>query len=404
MSQWGQNQGNRPNAGYGASSQWGAPNTPPQQWTPAGQWGQQPPGWAPPQGQQPWAPPGAQRPAWSPNNAGWQAPQQQRPVTGYGSNLGVPGAQPPKRRGGSNILKLVLFVIGGFIVAMGAFSLFSNTDDPVVNPPGEYENENYQVPQVDQNPPEIPIPETYTEATQWLTENPIYDVNVAVPVRCEATPINLAQASRSELQTHLNELTGCLMRVFGPALEDAGYIPVRPSVTIYTSTVNTKCGTMPMQNAAYCSADQQVYYAADLPSIVPPDLQGVNYVVESVIAHEFAHAIQGRTGILISEAAWEQRSDDATANSLSRRLEVQADCWAGQFIESVGQSVGIDQNGGQELSDLFYSIGDDVLSGDPNYDGNHGRGQTRQNWFMEGYGTTLMGSCNTFEVGDDQVR
>lgn len=393
MSQWGQqNPRYRPDAGYSASNQWGAPSNA-QQWAPQQQWGApQPPQWAPPRGQQTWAP----------NNAAWQ--QAQRPPANYGYNLGVPGGRPPKRGGASNILRLVLFMIGGFAVAMVAFSLFSSTDDPVVTPPGEYQNEDYQVPQVDTNPPEIPIPETYTQATEWLTNNSIYDASIAVPVRCEATPIDLNNASHAELQTHLNELTGCLMRVFGPALEQAGYIAVRPSVTIYTSPVNTKCGKMPTANAAYCSADQQIYYAADLPTIVPPDLRSTNYVVESVIAHEFAHAIQGRTGILISGAAWEQRSDDATANSLSRRLEVQADCWAGQFIESVGQSVGVDANGAQQLSELFYSIGDDVLTGDSTYDGNHGQGATRRAWFLEGYGTTLMGSCNSFTVGDAQVR
>ncbi|WIY82270.1 neutral zinc metallopeptidase [Propionimicrobium sp. PCR01-08-3] len=410
MSQWGQqNQGNRPNTGFGPSNQWGAPRQPAQQWAPAPQWsppsnrpqqwspGQQ---WGAPRPQAGWAPPAG--PAWTPNNAGWQATQQ-RPPANFGYNMGVPGGPAPRKRG-SSVLKLVLFVIGGFVLAMVAFSVFSQTDDPVQNPPAEYQNEDYQVPEVDTSPPEIPMPETYSEAQEWLTTNSIYDQGVAVPVRCEATPIDLMNASQAELENHLNEFTGCLMRVFGPTLEQAGYQAVRPSVTIYTTSVNTKCGEMPMQNAAYCAADQQVYYAADLPEIVPADLQGVNYVVESVIAHEFGHAIQARTGILISEVAWEQNSDEATANNFSRRLEVQADCFAGEFIQSVGYSVGVDDTSAQELSELFYSIGDDVLTGDPNYDGNHGHGDTRQAWFMAGYQNSLLSSCNTFTVGDAEVK
>lgn len=396
MSQWGQNQANRPQVGYGSSNRWDAPSRPAQQWTPGGQW-------APPHAQQGWAPPRGPQ-TWAPNNTSWQATQYKRPSAGYGYQQPIPGGRQPKRRGGSQILTLLLFAIGGVIVVLIALSLLGPADDPVITPPGEYENESYQVPNVDQNPPEIPVPATYAEATQWLTDNPVYNASIAVPVRCEAHPIDLNAASRAGLQAHFNELTGCLMRVFGPALEDAGYFAVRPSVTIYTSPVNTKCGTMPMQNAAYCSADQQVYYAADLPTIVPQELRHVDYAVESVIAHEFAHAIQGRTGILISEAAWEQRSDDATADNLSRRLEVQADCWAGQFIQAVGESVGIDQDEAHALSNLFYSIGDDVLTGDPNYVGNHGHGRSRQTWFLEGHETTLMGACNTFVVGDDEVR
>ena len=107
---------------------------------------------------------------------------------------------------------------------------------------------------------------------------------------------------------------------------------------------------------------------------------------------------------MISSAAWEQNSNKAVANEYARRLEVQADCWTGQFISSVGYSVGIDQNGVTELSELYYNIGDDVLTGDPNYDGNHGRGENRQGWFMEGSGSTSMGTCNTYIAPASEVR
>lgn len=324
--------------------------------------------------------------------------QQRQPFPGY------PGPAMPPRRGGMSPLKLIILLIGGVLVAMVLISLLSDADNPVNTPPADYQNENYQVPRVDTNPPELPMPQTYGEATQWLTSSPIYSSQIAVPVRCEANPIDLQNASNAALQEHFNELTGCLMRVFGPPIEQAGYVPVRPSVTIYTSPVSTRCGQMKMNNAAYCAADQQVYYASDLPRIVPTELRGVNYVVESVIAHEFAHAIQARTGILISEAAWEQQSEEAIANNFSRRLEVQADCWAGQFIHSVGYSVGIDEQSMQQLSLLFHSIGDDELTGDPNVEGNHGHGATRQQWFLAGTTSTSMGACNSFTVPDDQVR
>lgn len=300
---------------------------------------------------------------------------------------------------------MLVIAIGAIILGMVLVSfLTKGPERPPDVPPAEYQNENYQVPPVDQAPPPLPMPQTYGEAADWLINNAIYNSEIAVPVRCEATPIDLRSASNSALQRHFNELTGCLMRVFAPAIEDAGYIAVRPSVTIYTSPVKTKCGTMPRLNAAYCAADQQVYYAADLPDLVPQELQAVNYVVESVIAHEFAHAIQARTGVLISEAAWEQNSTEPEANALSRRLEVQADCWAGQFINSVGHSVGVDANGVQQLSLLFHSIGDDQLTGDPNIEGNHGRGESRRAWFLDGTSSTLMGTCNSFTATEDRIR
>ena len=41
---------------------------------------------------------------------------------------------------------------------------------------------------------------------------------------------------------------------------------------------------------------------------------------------------------------------------------MQADCWSGQFINSVGQSVGLGENDVENLSLLFFSIGDDQLT------------------------------------------
>ncbi len=273
MSQWGQ-QGQR----HGAPTQWrNQPN----------QWGTAP----------------RQQVTWSPQTS-------PMPHPGYGGGYG----RPPARRGGSgSALRMLILAIGAIIAGMVVISMLSSVDDPggpVVTEPGQYQNEEYQVPPVDTNPPDLPMPTTYGEASQWLVDNPVYNANVSMPVRCEAQPIDLLNASKAELEDHFNELTGCLMRVFGPSLESVGFIPVRPSVTVYSSEINTRCGTMPRMNAAYCSADQQVYYASDLPQIIPADLRNTNYVVESVIAHEFAHAIQGRTGILISSAAWEQNSNE----------------------------------------------------------------------------------------------
>lgn len=314
----------------------------------------------------------------------------------------------PQRRpnGLSNALKWAGLAILAIFVATTIANLFSNTDDTGIQgrQNTQYQNEDYQVPPVDQNPKALPEPDNYTQATQWMEQNSFYDVTVARPVRCEVAAIDLASASNSQLEQHLNDYLSCLMRVWGPALESAGYVAVRPSVTVYDTTIRTRCGKMPKMNAAYCSADQQVYYASDLPRIIPSQLKNTPFIVESVLAHEFSHAIQGRTGILYSEAAWQQNSDQVTADNFSRRTEVQADCWAGMFNASVAQSLNISEEDQQQISTLFFSIGDDQLTGDPSIAGNHGHGDTRQSWYLTGVSNTLAGACNTYVVPDDQVK
>ncbi len=302
------------------------------------------------------------------------------------------------------LIPIAIFLITSFLdLTGGATEPPRNPTEPA-GQTSEYQNEDYQVPGVNPAPPDVPMPETYGEARTWMEDNPIYRQDIAVPVRCDISAVNLMNSSVGQLQDHMNELMGCLMRVFGPPMEQAGYTPVRPSVTVYTTQIQTPCGAMPMQNAAYCMADQQVYYAANLPNIVPPQLQSADFVVESVMAHEFAHAMQARTGILISEMAWQQQVDKATALELSRRTEVQADCWTGQFMQSVAQSVGLSEPDEAAIGQLFYAIGDDSLTSNPDVVGNHGRGATRQAWYQQGLRNTSMGACNSFTPASNQVR
>ena len=49
------------------------------------------------------------------------------------------------------------------------------------------------------NPPTIPIPQTFDEAEQWLTENAVYGQTAPAPVRCEVPAIDVARASDAVL-------------------------------------------------------------------------------------------------------------------------------------------------------------------------------------------------------------
>ena len=60
------------------------------------------------------------------------------------------------------------------------------------------------------------------------------------------------------------------------------------------------------------------------------------------MAHEFGHALQARTAILISAHALGQESNSKGAElECMRRLETQADCFSGMFIRAVSQSIGV---------------------------------------------------------------
>lgn len=304
------------------------------------------------------------------------------------------------------LLLALLGLCGVFVVGIVVASVLHPVG-PNPNPgPTTQQEEKYTPPPADMNPPKLPAPETYGEATDWMQKNKIYGASISVPNRCSfLSQIDASTASVSELQSHIEELTACLMKVWQEPVTKTGFVLPRPPATVYTTPLNTACGKLDEINASYCGADQRIYYSAKLYRIVPGDLQHARFLMDLILAHEFGHTIQARTGISISEMAWEQKVSKSEANVYSRRLEQQADCLAGMFTQAVGPAHGLSGQDLAKLATVIYDIGDDVLSGNPSIDSGHGSGKNRQSWFTKGLtGSTSVGQCNTFTAPASTVR
>jgi predicted metalloprotease len=360
------------------------------------QWGNQPP-WARGGAQPQWGQGGGQwnRPAFGqvPQRQPFGAPQRQ-PYFAPPGQFGPPPRR--KKRGRGLLFALMLLGLIAFVSVVGTNALTPTSDVA-------FQNDDYKVPPPDKSPPALPLPETYEQAEQFVTSNPVYRQTAPIPVRCNAQPINIASAGDAQLKAHFESLMECLVRFWQPPVEDAGFQIVRPTVTIYGRDVTTKCGTSKV-NAFYCSADQQVYFSNLLPQAVPI-VQRNKWAADVVMAHEFGHAVQARTAILISANALGQNSGNkSTELELSRRLETQADCFSGMFTRGVSVSLGIKQSDLQGIEATYVAVGDDTLTQDPNVQGNHGLAKSRQYWGDTGLGTSDVGACNTFTANKSLVR
>jgi len=396
-------------------------------------WGAPPP----PRRGTPWPPPQQYRAPQQYRVPQQRAPQQWPPRQQWSA---PPPPRPPKRSGLGNIVRVVMAVVAIIMIANvvrgflddaraqiprlpGTPSAPSEPSEPTgpFNPPrpdapapapqvpgdptSPYRNEDYTPPGIDRNPPPVPGPRNMDAAGRLVRGNPLYDEQVPTPTNCRMAAMDVRTASASEKQDHFNELMGCLMTVFAEPVEQAGFTMPRPPVVVYNRPIKTACGDFSEVNAAYCTGDQRVYYANSLLRAFPPQVAGAPYAAEMILAHEFGHAIQARTAILVSGKYLEQdaRSERA-AMDLSRRTEVQADCLAGQYVRSVAQSQGLGEGELGRLSDLAYNLGDDVLSGRPGWSGGHGTGNARQDWFDRGLGSDAIGACNAFVASEDEVR
>jgi len=263
-----------------------------------------------------------------------------------------------------------------------------------------YANEKYSPPTPDLSPPAVPTVTSADHAGQVTKDNAIYAETITAPTRCVLPTVDLATAPEPEIETYLNDVVGCLMAVWIDPVTKAGFQLPRPPVTVYSTPITTGCGKLGTNNAYYCMADQRIYYATDIVDDIPADVLKGRLVVETIIAHELGHAVQARTGILPAGDYLQYVSTSVDEyNELSRRTELQADCFSGLFIRSVAASVGITQRDLALIAESARVIGDDAGATSRT----HGRGSNRQYWTQLGMASTSIRVCNTFVVSSDEV-
>lgn len=292
--------------------------------------------------------------------------------------------------------------------ALLAYAFFSQPGDDQVA--SDYQNEDYAVPRIDGEVSQIPLPQYESDIAVWLEDNPLYEQQLASPVRCQVAPLgDPAALSDSALQTRMRGYVECLTRVWGPALEAAGHEAYQPTLYVYPADgqVTTSCGTEESFNAFYCGADQNLYLAADVLRVLPAKEARAPEAFDLIIAHEYGHAVQGRSGLF---AAFQYMAQDASSESgameTSRRAELQADCFAGAAINSLAEGMGMDDTGRARVAEISYEIGDDRLAQRFNQDfteGDHGSAANRRAWAERGLSGDSLASCNTFVAPVSQV-
>ncbi|WP_454788327.1 neutral zinc metallopeptidase [Mycolicibacterium lutetiense] len=199
-------------------------------------------------------------------------------------------------------------------------------------------------------------------------------------------------------ETFYQAILQCLENAWKPLLAAAGFEIRRPTLSVPTGDVmTTPCGTYsanPGQNPArYCGSNDTLYMPlAGMPAEKYGD-QAIIYL--SMFAHEFGHHIQELTGTLSEEYKRTQAVGEQSAEGLelSRRKELQAQCFSGMFVASI-----IDTGGRFTVTDYQIAVDDNANRGDwdPNAPSNHGSSAHSVGWWDQGYRLNKIGECNTW--------
>lgn len=179
-----------------------------------------------------------------------------------------------------------------------------------------------------------------------------------------------------------------------------------PKLVLFSDAVNSACGfAQAAMGPFYCPADYKVYidlsFYRDLQERfkVPGD-----FAQAYVIAHEVGHHVQNLLGILPQVHRLRRQSNQAQANQLSVRLELQADCLAGVWANHADKARHILEHGDvDEALNAASSIGDDRMQkqsrGYVTPDSfTHGSSEQRVRWFSTGLKKGQIGACDTFNT------
>lgn len=187
------------------------------------------------------------------------------------------------------------------------------------------------------------------------------------------------------------------------------YIP--PRMVLYTGAVQTGCG----QGTAsvgpfYCSADQALYidlsFFTDMKKTLGAD---GDFAYAYVIAHEVGHHVQHLLGTLNDSHAKMARMNEADANKVSVRIELQADFYAGVWGHHEGKTYGSLEDGDlAEAINCAQVIGDNYLqekargySQPESF--THGTSAQRMKWLKLGLQTGDMSRGDTFGISESQL-
>lgn len=161
---------------------------------------------------------------------------------------------------------------------------------------------------------------------------------------------------------------------------------VEPTLVLFRSATNSACGVATSDvGPHYCPVDQTIYidetFFVELQQRF--NAKGGDVAEAYVIAHEVGHHVQNQLGAL-------QQAQEQNTQASAIALELQADCYAGAWANSIANLGVFEANEINEAIDAAAAVGDDRIQQSVNGQVSpetwtHGSSADRVKWFTTGY-------------------
>jgi predicted metalloprotease len=354
-----------------------------------------PPGYRPPAYPPPGAPPGSTAPPW---------------LQGYPGHPGMLRPRPRSNTGPlvATIIVAVLVVLAG-LIGLAALSDRGNhvADTGYDEPPatiGETTATGTTTTGTTLTTTDAAVTTTQNTPTETtpagpqpvytLADNPLFSGEIpAPPVSCT---LRRWQTTPAGAKAFFKSALPCLDAAWRPVMDRAGLPFATPSIEFPEGTNwSSPCGQVAGSTGAaafYCGENNTLYMPfAGLQT----DLYGARPgVYLALFAHEYGHHVQALSGVLdaYAQARYEAGADTAPGLELSRRLELQAQCFSGMFLAatkgrgSVNGDVLAEARGSQDRGDH-----------NPGQPRDHGTDAHTSAWWEQGVQKNRTFQCNTWK-------
>jgi uncharacterized protein len=226
------------------------------------------------------------------------------------------------------------------------------------------------------------------------------------PTPAGGTALENAPEDDDEQEAFVRFVVGDVEDTWRKVFADSGKTYEQTTLVIFERGVSTGgCGSASSAvGPFYCPADRQVYIDFSFFRELS-DRFGApgDFARAYVIAHEIGHHVQNLLGVS-DDVNRERQEDPGSANELSVRLELQADCLAGIWGHTAFKEQVLEEGDLEEGLAAAAAVGDDRLQeqsgrGVDSESWTHGSSEQRMKWFRKGFDSGDPTQCDTF-AGD----
>jgi predicted metalloprotease len=228
--------------------------------------------------------------------------------------------------------------------------------------------------------------------------------NLGAPTYQPGDESAIQSGSEDELKQFSATVLASTEDVWSGIFQQSGKDYHEPTLVLFSGGVQSACGfAQAAVGPFYCPGDSKLYVDLDFLQQLTRQLNAPGDFAQAyVIAHEVGHHVQNELGVMEETQAMHDQMSEVEWNTVSVKIELQADCFAGVWANHVNSDTQMIEPGDiEEAINAASAVGDDAIQQQSQgyvrpETFTHGSSQQRMEWFNKGFKSGEPNACETF--------